>query len=227
MISRVIANRLSAGWTAALGILCLAAPLTAQDYDTSAGWGGGYISYAPFVEQGTLSSQEIGLGGTWVAVAQFETWHLQRWVGLRLGGFYSYGTVTYPTATKDASIYGVELAGLLRVVPPAPGRTATAYLIGGGGSMWFGLGDGPTVAIADADVVYHDKDRRQWTLLGGGGLEFMTGLTAFDGQLGIRIEGVDQIALSRPFKPMDGADPGMMHNIRVSVALFSGAPRLF
>ena len=212
---------------AAASILGLSAPAHGQDYDMSAGWGGGYISYAPFVKQGTAAPADIGLGATWVALLQAETWHLRRWVGLRVGGFYSRGTVTYPTAQKQTSVYGAELAGLVRIIPPAPDRIGTVYLIGGGGLMWYQLGEGPTVPIADAGVTYNADDRRQWMLLGGGGIELMTGLTAFDGELGVRFEGVDQISLSRPFREIGGPDPDMMHNLRFSVMLFSGVPKLF
>lgn len=202
-------------------------PACGQDYDVSAGWGGGYISYAPFVERGATSAQDIGMSATWVALLQAESWQLQRWVGVRLGGFYSRGTVTYPTAEKKSSVFGIETAALIRVIPPAPGRAGSAYLIGGGGLMWFELGEGPAVPIAGADVIYDPDERRQWMLLGGGGIELMTGLRALDGQIGVRLEAVDQIAMGRPFRDIGGADPELMHNLRFSVALFSGVPKLF
>lgn len=207
-----------------------AAAAHAQDYDTSIGWGGGYMQFAPFLEQGAASPRDIGIGATWVAVLNAESWKFNRWVGLRLGGFYSQGPVTYPTAEKDVSAYGVEAAALLRVVPPNPNTLMSAYLIGGGGLMWFALGesdDSPVVPIAGTTAVYDERDRRQFMVMGGAGLEYLPGWRAFDGMIGLRFEAVDQISLSRPIRQIGGPDPDMMHNLRFSLTLFSGVPRLF
>lgn len=218
--------------TALLAMLLLAqaSHANAQDYDTSIGYGGGYLRFAPFVEQGSASPSDIGIAGSWVAVLQAETWKFNRWVGIRLGGFYSRGPVEYPTAEKDVSSYGAEVAALLRVVPPAENAMVSAYLIGGGGLMWFGLGENavaPVVPIAGTTVLYDERDRRQLMLLGGAGLEYTPGWRAFDGLIGVRLEAVDQISLSGPLRPIDGPDPDMMHNLRFTLTLFSGVPKLF
>jgi hypothetical protein len=202
----------------------------AQGYDTSIAWGGGYMKFAPFVDQGAAAPSDIGIAGTWVALLQAETWKLNRWVGIRAGGFYSNGAVEYPTAEKNVSAYGGELAALLRVLPPRENQQFSLYLIGGGGLMWFGLGESdasPVVPIAGTSVVYDARDRRQFMVMGGGGLEVLSGITAFEGQLGVRVEVVDQVALSRPLRVIDGGDPDMMHNLRFSLTLFSGVPKLF
>ena len=217
-------------WAAAVFAL-LAAGSTraqAQDYDTSIGWGGGYLKFAPFVEQGASAPSDLGLGGTWVAVLQAESWKLNRWLGLRLGGFYSHGNVAYPTAEKDVSAYGAEAAVLLRIVPPAPQRTVSAYVLAGGGLTYFALGEGGgTVPIAGTNVLYDEGDARQWMGVAGGGLEFLTGITVYDGLIGVRAEAVDMMALSRPLREIGGGDPDPMHNLRFSVTVFSGVPKLF
>jgi hypothetical protein len=206
----------------------LAAPTLAagQNYDTSAGWGGGYVMYQPFIDAGEDSPVDIGFKDTWVALLQVETWQLNRWIGLRLGGYYSHGSVTLPTRNIDADAYGIETAALIRVVPPADNRFVTLYLIGGGGINWFGLGE-ESASIEDSNVEYRADDRRQFSALGGAGLEVMTGLRALDGEIGVRAEAVDQIMFKRPFRPVGGADPGMMHNLRFSLTLFAGVPSLF
>jgi hypothetical protein len=210
---------------AAGAVLMPSADAAAQLYDASAGWGGGYVQYQPFIESGDDSPVDIGYGGTWVAVVQAERW-LAGWVGLRLGGFYSHGTVTLPTRDNRANVYGVETAALLRIVPPAERRYMSAYLIGGGGVTWFGLGEGDDVLIDGSNVVYSPGEARQFTALGGGGIELLTGIRVTDGEIGVRLEGVDQVVLGRPFRPVGGSDPGIMHNIRGTITLFTGI-RLF
>jgi hypothetical protein len=210
-----------------MSTLCWTAPAAAQTYGTSAGWGGGFMSFAPFAEQGQFSPQEIGLSAPWVVLATAEGWQYGGWVGLRLGGSYSHGTVAFPTADRNISAWGLEAAALLRVLPPQEGRTASAYLIGGGGFMWFNLGEGGAVPIAGTNLIYDDADRRQPMALGGAGLEFMTNMRAFGDQVGVRVEAVDQVTFGSPLRPFDGADSGARHNLRVSIMLFSAVPGIF
>jgi hypothetical protein len=222
--------RARAGLAAAvLAVAGAVAPASAaaQAYDSSVGWGGGYISFAPFVEQGEHSPRDIGMGAAWVAMLQGESWQLDRWLGLRLAGFYSNATVAFPTADRSTSAYGLEAAALVRVVPPVAGRAASAYLIGGGGMLWFGLGGGGVVPIAGTDVIYDDRHRNQPMAMGGGGIEVMTGARMLDGGIGVRIEAVDQVTFRSPLRPADGQASGAMHNLRLSVTLFSGLPGLF
>jgi hypothetical protein len=199
----------------------------AQAYATSAGWGGGFISFQPFIEQGEYSPQDIGMSSSWVAQVTAESWQLDRWVGLRLGGSFSRGAVTFPANDRTVTAWGLEAAALLRVVPPVEGRTASAYAIAGGGFMWFNLGAGGVAPIAGTGVIYDDRDRRSPVALAGGGLEFMTGLRFMDTDLGIRLEAVDQVSFGGPLTPLDGPRPGAMHNPRLSIMLFSGTPGIF
>jgi hypothetical protein len=225
----VMRQRTRAACTA-LSVACallLPAAVSAQHYSTSAGWGGGYVMYAPFIDAGEDSPTDIGFNDTWVALLHAESWQFGRWIGLRLGGYYSHGTVTLPTRNIDAAAYGIETAALIRVVPPAENRFVSLYLIGGGGLNWYGLGEGGDAVVEGANVMYHRGDRRQWSVLGGGGLEVLTGFRALDGEIGVRAEAVDQIMMGRPFRPIGGADPGMMHNLRFSLTLFAGVPSLF
>jgi hypothetical protein len=205
------------------------AGVQAQDYDMSAAWGGGVIQFAPFVESGSATDSEIGFGLTPVGVLHFENWMLDRWVGLRFGGFYSAGNVSYPTSSKTQSVWGLEGAALLRVAPAARSRMATAYLMAGGGVAWFEMGDGPApIPIQGTNtVVYDPDDMRQWMALGGAGIEILPGWRAYDGTIGVRLEAVDQVMFGRPLSVEGGGDPGMMHNLRFSLTLFSGVPRLF
>jgi hypothetical protein len=200
----------------------------AQNYDTSVGWGGGYVQYAPFIESGEDSPVDIGFGGTWIAGLQAEGWELGGWLGVRLGGFYSHGTVTLPNRDIAADAWNLETTALVRIVPPAEHRSMTAYLIGGGGVTWFGLGDGDDeVLIEGSNVVYDPGETRQLAVLAGGGIEVLTGIRVTDGQIGVRLEGVDQMVLDHPFRPLGGSDPGMMHNIRATITLFAGVGTLF
>lgn len=212
--------------TACAALLVDSTEAAAQDYSSSAGWGGGYVQYAPFIEAGDDSPVDIGFGGTWVAVLQAEKW-VAGWLGLRLGGLYSHGTVTLPTSNNRADLYGLETAALLRIIPPARERTMSAYLIGGGGIVWYGLGDGDDVLIEDSNVVYTPGESRQFAALGGAGIEVLTGIRALGEQIGVRVEGVDQMVLGRPFRPVGGSDPGMMHNMRLTLTLFTGIGNLF
>lgn len=213
--------RIMAVLAAACAALAAPSNAAAQTYNASAGWGGGYVQYAPFIESGDDSPVDIGFGGTWVAVAQAEGWK-GGWVGLRLGGFYSHGTVTLPTRNNRADVYGVETAALLRVIPPQENGMLSAYLIGGGGVTWFNLGEGDDVLIEGSNVIYSPDESRQFMALGGGGIEVLTGIRVTDGEIGVRLEGVDQMVLGRPFRPAEGSDPGMMHNIRATLTIFTG-----
>jgi hypothetical protein len=213
--------RAAAMMAAACAMLTVTSDAAAQAYNASAGWGGGYVQYAPFIDSGDDSPVDIGFGGTWTAVAQAEGWKGNR-LGLRLGGFYSHGTVTLPARNHRADAYGVETAALLRIIPPRENGSASAYLIGGGGVIWFGLGQGDDVLIEDSNVIYSPDEARQYMALGGGGIEVLTGIRVADGRIGVRLEGVDQMVLGRPFRPADGEDSGMMHNIRFTLTLFTG-----
>lgn len=213
--------------TLAFSAALSATAVQAQAYATSAGWGGGYMSFQPFAEAGSTSPQEIGLAAPWVVQATAETWQLDRWVGLRLGGSFSRGTVEFPTANRRITAWGLEAAALVRVVPPVEGRTASAYVIGGGGFMWFNMGEGGAVPIAGTTLVYDDGDRRQPMALGGAGLEFMTAMRPFGDAIGVRIEGVDQVTFGSPLRPFDGSDSGARHNLRISLMLFSTVPSIF
>lgn len=213
-----------------MAVMLLApSPASAQDYDTSVAWGGGLIQFAPWVDAGGASPRDLGLGSGMTAVLHGETWHFNRWVGARLGGFYSRGTVEYPTANKNANAWGAEASGLVRVMPPAAERMVTAYLIGGGGLTWFTLGEGPHVApIAGTSTVIYSPDwRRLWTAHGGAGVEIMSGMRAFDGQLGVRIEAANMVTFNAPLRVEGATSPDPAHNLRVFVTLFSGVPRLF
>jgi hypothetical protein len=210
--------------------LALAASPTdaaAQTYAASAGWGGGFISFQPFITQGEHSPQDIGLSSSWVAQATAESWQLDRWVGVRLGGTFSRGALAFPANDRTVTTWGLEAAALLRVVPPVEGRTASAYGIAGGGFMWFNMGAGGASPIAGTAVIYDDQDRRRPMALVGGGIEFMTGMRAMDNDVGIRIEGVNQVTFGGPLTPVDGPKPGAMHNPRISVMLFSGTAGIF
>jgi hypothetical protein len=224
MMQRVRAGL--AGALLALAALAVPGSTTAQDYQTSVGWGGGYFMFQPFVDA-SPDTPELGFGGTWVAVLQAETWRFNRWVGLRAGGFLSNGTIDYPDGALDHSIYGVEAAALVRVVPPREGRRASAYVLGGGGVTWFSMGDAPgEVPIPGTNVIYDPDEARQYVVLGGGGVEVLTGLRFFDGDIGLRAEAVDNIALNRPLH-VSGQEADMMHNLRFTLALFTAAPSLF
>lgn len=212
---------------AACTALVAPAGAAAQTYDISAGWGGGYVQYAPFVEAGDDTPRDVGFGGTWVALVQVEKWELSHWLGLRLGGYYSHGTVTLPSSNNRAAAWGVETAALVRVVPPTDRTYVSAYLIGGGGMNWFDLGEGNNVPVPGSNLVYSQDDARQFTILGGGGIEVLTGFRVMDGEIGVRAEGVDHIVLDRPFRPAGGSSAGMMHNLRFTLTLFSGVPSLF
>lgn len=221
--------RVRAGLTAAglLAALLLPGAGAAQDYQTSVAWGGGYFQFQPFVDAGDDAPADLGFGGTWVAILQAENWQFNHWVGLRLGGFLSQGSIDYPSGALDHTIYGIEAAGLVRVVPPRPERRVSAYLLGGGGVTWFSLGDGSgEVPIPGTNAVYDTDEARQYVALAGGGVEMMTGFRFFDGDLGVRAEAIDNIAFGRPIHAADD-DGGMMHNLRFTIALFTGVPPLF
>lgn len=203
--------------------------LPAQEYTTSVGWGGGYMQFAPFAEAGEHTPVDIGIDPTWVAVLQGESWHLDRWVGLRFGGMYSSGTLTYPNTTKTVSTWGLEAAGLLRAFRPQGSGTfsGSLYLIGGGGLLWYGLGEGETVRIADTNLTYDDSDRRQLMAMGGAGLEILPGWQGFDGPMGIRIEAVAQHMFKQPLRPVGGGELDAAQHLRFSVTLFSGISGLY
>jgi hypothetical protein len=204
-------------------------PVQAQEYDTSAGWGGGYVQFAPFVESGNDTPRDIGFGGTWLAVVQAESWQLSRRVGVRLGGFYSHGSVTLPVGSRRAAMFGLETAALLRIASPRAANLLAPYLIGGGGIVWFSMDDkGETIIpIGGSNVVYDADEARQFAVLGGAGMEVLPDLQLFDGTFGVRLEAVDYITFGSPFRPVGPSDSEMRHNLRFTVTMFTGAERMF
>jgi hypothetical protein len=76
-------------------------------------------------------------------------------------------------------------------------------------------------------VEYDSDESRQLVALGGGGIEVLTGLRVFDGEIGVRAEAIDNIMFDRPLRPVGAGSSDMMHNLRFTVTLFSGVPRLF
>lgn len=204
-------------------------PARAQGYDTSVGWGGGYVQFAPYVESGAATPTDIGLEGTWIAVAQAESWQLGRRVGVRLGAFYSHGDVTLPTGNRNAATFGVETAALLRVVPPRAENFLSAYLIGGGGLTWFSMDDKgeDIIPISGSAVIYDADEARQFAALAGGGIEVLPDWQLGDAAIGLRFEVVDHITFGSPFRPAESSDSEARHNLRFTVTLFSGVERLF
>jgi hypothetical protein len=221
------------GLRAAVVLAALAAlsstPARAQDYDTSAGWGGGYIQFAPFVESGNATPSDIGFGGTWLAVLQAEAWKFDRRVGARLGGFYSHGSVSMPLGSKRAATFGLEATALLRVAAPRETNSLNAYLIGGGGVMWFSMEDrGETIIpISGTSVIYDADEARQFAALAGAGVEILPDWQLADATVGLRIEAIDYMTFGSPFRPVGSNASEMRHNPRVTVTIFSGVSRLF
>lgn len=191
----------------------------AQDIDLSAGYGAGYIQFASFAESGDV---DLGLESGWTAVWHADRW-FGRWAGIRAAGLYTRRPLEFPAATRDIDVWSVEGDLLLRLVPAAEGRSVMPYLLAGGGSIWYRLGEGPTVRLAGTDVIYDRDEQRQWLVSVGGGLDIYPGWTWRDNQLGLRLEVADHVVLSSPFRVSGAGDPDPSHNIRATVSIQSGA----
>ncbi len=192
-----------------------AAPVAAQDYDGTIGYGGGGIMFTDFNAGGP--GESFGLGSGWVATA-----HIDHWVDRgRLGGRINAAFTRRPTDVLGDSrnihtwIVGGDL--LLRLLPSSPNRTVVPFIAGGAGMVSYGLGAGNPVNLDNAR--YPGNSDRKLAVSAGIGFDIVPRFTIFGTPSGFRLEVIDHMALESPFEPIGGGDFDPVHNVRASLSL--------
>ncbi|MFP4623856.1 MAG: hypothetical protein ACLFRX_06730 [Gemmatimonadota bacterium] len=219
-------RNLAAVGAALILLLSLSAAAAAQVPKWDAGWGPNYMTFAPFVEADSdVIARDLGLdSGVGVHLHSTHWLGARRWFGLRLSGFHASRPLELPTSSRQVGIWGFHGSTMIRpfVGPRLP---VVPFLAAGAGWTWFHFGDGPTVRLADSQVVYSDQHQRQFNMVAGGGIDIYPGLRRFEGtEWGLRLEVADLIMLERPFEPLQGTNDELSHNLVFSLS-FQAAVR--
>jgi hypothetical protein len=200
-------------------LLPAASAALAQDHDTAAGYGAGFLS--PGRLNPGAGGTDLALDAGWVLTAFGETWHAAGGrVGARLNGAFTQRPLQVAGESRDISTWMADASLLLRLLPPREGRVVAPFVSGGAGIIHYGLGRGVPSPFPDEGVLYPGDAERQVTLVGGAGLDVVPGgFRAFGTPLGVRLEVADHVALRSPFRTLDGGRLGPIHNLRFGVSL--------
>jgi hypothetical protein len=210
-------------------LVSMTTPVQAQDYNADVGYGGGGVY---FTDLATGGAQTLKFKPGWIVNAHVEQWLGSGRLGIRLGGAmtrrpldigsnFSVGNIR--TWMGDASV-------LLRFVAPSENNTVAPFIGVGVGLVSYRLGTGPRVAIGEANAVYPGNAQNQLAGLGSFGLDILPDLHwGMHGsqQIGFRLEGTDRVALKSPFQKLAGGDFGPIHQIAVTLEIFSEVDWLF
>jgi hypothetical protein len=211
-----------------LAALLVPAAVAAQDYRYSAGYNAGAVYFtnlnpsAPTIEG--QAARDITLETTWVMGLQFEQWFGSGRLGARIEGAVTESNLEVPGRTpRDVGVWLADVSLLLRVLSADPENTVAPYIRGGVGLVGYGLGDGDVLNYLPAGAVYDGNDAARFSPIAGIGFDIMTGWRWDDEPIGFRIEATDHMALESPFRDFGtGERFGMIHNVRVTLGIFTG-----
>lgn len=211
-------------------LIAAAAPASAQDYPAAVGWGGGM---AKFSDLSTTGPQDLQFESGWIVNAHVERWPGSQRIGLKLAGAMTERPLNVGTAFTVGNIrtWMTDLTVLLRLLPASAGNSVAPYIGGGIGLVSYQLGTGPRVAFTQASAEYSGHDENQFAAVATAGVDILPGIHwGFQGvqSIGFRLEGVDRIALNSPFEEANGGGAfGPVHNLQISLSIFSGIDWLF
>ncbi len=223
-------RRLVLTFASAVALIAAASPASAQDYPAAVGWGGGA---SVFTNLSNAGGQDMKLETGWIVNAHVERWFAGERIGLKLGGAMTQRPLEVGSlfTVGDIRLWMADITALLRLAPAKPGNSIAPYIGGGIGVVSYQLGEGPRVAFTQAGAEYSGHDENQFAAVATAGIDILPGIHwGFEGtqDIGFRLEGVDRIALKSPFEKADGAgDFGPVHNLQVSLSIFSSIDWLF
>ncbi len=207
-----------------MGAATLAAGATraaAQDYDADIGWGGGGVFFTNLAD----GPQALKLQAGWLANAHVEKWWGRRVAG-RIGGAFTQRPLQLGSASAvgDIRTWMADASLLLRLAPASDERTVSPFIGAGVGVVSYQVGTGPRVVIGEAGAIYSGHDENQFAVLGSVGFDILPDLRwgmNDSQQIGFRIEATDRVALQSPFQDLNGSAFGPVHQIGVSLSIFS------
>lgn len=211
-----------------LAALVLPAAAAGQDHRYAAGYNAGGIYFTQLnpspgqVDGG--SARDLTMDPGWVIGLQFEKWFGGGRLGARVNGAITERGLEVPgRSPRDVGFWLADASVLLRILAPEAGRRVAPFLSAGVGAVQYRLGDGDVLNYVAAASVYDGNDAARFAVNGGLGFDIMTSLS-WDGEpIGIRIEGTDHVALESPFRELATGDRyGLVHNVRVTLGVFTG-----
>jgi hypothetical protein len=214
---------LAAGFAA----LIVPATIDAQDHRFGAGYHAGAVWFSPLnpdaQQVGGETVSDIELAPGWVAGLQFENWFGSGRAGGRIGAAFTTRNLSIPgEADRDVDVWMLDAAFMLRLLGPHRLNVVAPYIVGGAGLVGYGLRSDVETHIPAGAVYDGDNDAR-FAPMGGIGFDILTGWRWDDEPIGIRIEATDHVMLESPFRDIETGDRlGMIHNIRVTLGLFTG-----
>ncbi len=221
---------LAAGAALAAAALLSAAPAAAQDYPAAVGWGGGASIFTNLSDAGP---QDLKFETGWIANVHAERWLGSGRFGVKIGGAMTQRPLDVGSAftVGDIRTWMGDVTALVRLASPSPYRTVAPYIGAGIGVVSYQLGEGPRVSIVQAGAEYSGHDENQFAAVGTVGFDILPGIRwgIHDVQeIGFRLEGVDRVALKSPFRGINnGSDFGPVHNLQVSLSIFSSMDWVF
>lgn len=181
--------------------------LEAQSYRTAIGlYGGGTWTSG----LATAAALDPRLDAGWTGGLELEQWLGSGRAGLRLGGSFSETPIT-PTAT-DLNLYSGDVSLLVRLLSPRPMRVVAPFFSLGGGAMHYNFVD--VTPFLDGEVLLEQDPVTQPAVMAGFGLD----LAPAPG-VGLRLEGVDRVAIQSPFVDDAGEAYDFVHHVRYTASI--------
>lgn len=202
-------------------LILLAAALNAQEYRGDAAWNVGGVHFGTMNSGAGTSTTTLAPSSGWIVGLQATQWWGSGHVGGRLNGAFTSRPFPLPGSRRNVAVSMADADLVLRFLPAAATRTVSPYVALGGGFVYYGLGAGPQLAPDGAGATYDGKDHVQAAAVGSFGFDVLTHMRWGDNPVGFRLEGTDHMTKS-PFKPVAGGDFSAVHNVRVSLGVFSG-----
>ena len=208
----------------ALGIAALLAlgaqPLAGQMHSSSVGLNFGAVMYSAFNSGAADSAEELKPDLGYFGGIQYDWFVGSGHLGFRLGGHYQQMKLPWNSTERTIYAYAGDFDLLLRPLRPQPDTKVIPYLSAGVGATRYRMGKGNPTSFDAADAAYLGKERTQFSVLGGVGLDFLLGFGWDEGPFMLRLEAQDNYVLTSPLDPLQGGDEfGGIHNIRISLGI--------
>ena len=208
--------------------IALPTAVAGQDHRNAAGFNAGGVYFTQLnPSPGSIdggAARDLTLDPSWVIGLQFEQWYGSGRIGARLNGALTQSGLEVPgRSPRDIGFWLADAAVLLRLLPAESGRGVAPFVSAGAGLVKYKLGDGDVLQYTPSAAVFDGDDRPRFAVTGGLGFDIRTGMN-WDGEpIYVRLEGTDHVALNSPLRELAGGDRyGLVHNVRVTLGVFTG-----
>ncbi|MEJ2679781.1 MAG: hypothetical protein P8174_12030, partial [Gemmatimonadota bacterium] len=191
-------------FSAALAVLVSATPAAAQTHKAAVSLFGGGATYSNLASG---SGSTIRLQDGWLTGAQVEV-PFGRF-GLRLNGSYTDRPLLVDSPV-DLNVFTVDLAVMMRLLPPTADRLFSPYVALGGGAAIYKLG--PSASNTGVQISGGGSVQRP-TVMGALGMDIGSGPVAF------RVELSDILQLHSPLLDGSGSAYGPVHHVAASAGV--------